>query len=181
LKNYEKNTKRNEKRARSHFFVPHAAFWFFNFLLSQFRSKLKTHNSKICYLSLLLCALTGCQDQQTVKRDQYLAEGFGLYQTHCANCHGKDGKGLAGLYPKIDAKYLKDRRNMAVWIKFGQQNPVVIDGKTYVRPMPGNAALQELEIAEIITYVTNTWGQETTLYPTDSVALALEKYRLAQK
>ena len=140
--------------------------------------QLKTQNF---FLLLLLCTLASCQDQQTVKRDQYLAEGFGLYQTHCANCHGKEGKGLAGLYPKIDPNYLKNRSDLAIWIKFGQQKPVTIDGKTYARPMPGNAELKELEIAEIITYVTYTWGAETALYPTDSVASILEKYRLAQK
>jgi mono/diheme cytochrome c family protein len=137
-----------------------------------FRPLLILHSSLF-----ILHFLTSCQDAQTVKRDQYLAEGYGLYQTHCANCHGKDGKGLAGLYPPIAPNYLTDKNKLTVWIKFGQQESIVVEGKPYTRPMPGNAALKELEIAEIITYVTNTWGQETTLWPTDSVATALEKYR----
>ena len=132
-----------------------------------------------CQLLVINCLLfINCQDQQAVKRDQYLAEGFGLYQQNCANCHGKEGKGLAGLYPPIVQEYLTDKNQLSVWIKQGIQDSLQIDGKLNVRPMPGNAALKDLEIAEIVTYVTNTFGKETALWPTDSVVAALEKARI---
>jgi mono/diheme cytochrome c family protein len=189
LKNYAKNIIRRLKvkgvsiegvkvKANSIFVDMHSTF------CTARAALLNPTFSKLCTLTFTLFTfyfLASCQDQQAVKRDQYLAEGFGHYQTYCANCHGKDGQGLAGLYPRIDANYLKDKNKLAVWIKFGQHEAVVIDGKTYTRPMPGNAALKELEIAEVITYVTNTWGQETTLWPTDSVAAALEAPRRLQQ
>ena len=136
------------------------------------------HTIRPYIITLLLYTLhftLSCQSSQAVKRDQYLAEGFGLYQQHCANCHGKEGKGLAGLYPPMAQEYLKDKNRLSVWTKHGIQDSLQIDGKLYVRPMPGNPALKDLEIAEIITYVTNTFGEDTALWPTDSVVVALRK------
>lgn len=121
--------------------------------------------------------LSSCQSQEEIKRDQYFVEGLELYKIHCANCHQTDGRGLANLYPPLaDADYLTAKNKAAVIcaIRYGQHDSLVVNGRRYTQPMPGNAQLQPLDIAEIVTYVYNQWGGEKTLTPTDSVRKVLE-------
>jgi len=131
-------------------------------------------------LLFLALALTACQSREEIKRDQYFAEGLELYKIHCANCHQTDGRGLVNLYPPLaGADYLTAQNKAAVIcaIRYGQHDSLVVNGHRYTQPMPGNAQLQPLDIAEIVTYVYNQWGGEKTLTPTDSVRRVLEGCR----
>ena len=56
---------------------------------------------------------------------------------------------------------------------------MTVNGKNFDRPMPANPALKELEIAEITTYLYNTWGKETSITTIDTVEKALEKCTLS--
>jgi cytochrome c551 len=42
-------------------------------------------------------------------------------------------------------------------MKYGSDGNLTVNGKTFVQPMPGVASLTDLEIAEIATYIYNTW------------------------
>lgn len=124
---------------------------------------------------LLTAYCISCQSEGGIKRDQYIAEGFTLYQTHCANCHQRDGKGLENLYPALSSEYLMDKSKVICWIKNGVNQPMTVNGKVYNRAMPANPALKDLEIAEIVTYVYATWGKQTEITPIETVQEALEK------
>jgi mono/diheme cytochrome c family protein len=117
-------------------------------------------------------SITSCQN---IKRDQYVSEGYGLFQIHCANCHQKNGEGMANLYPPISKDFLKNKADVVCWIKNGIQQPMVVNGKKYDRAMPGNQALENLDIAEIMTYLYNTYDKESELFPIDSVAAIRER------
>ncbi|MEI7585295.1 cytochrome c [Runella sp.] len=127
----------------------------------------------LCFFSIFL--LNSCQSEGNVKRDQYIAEGFTLYQTHCANCHQRDGKGLENLYPALSSEYLMDKSNVICWIKNGINQPMTVNGKIYNRAMPANPALKDLETAEIVTYVYATWGKQKEITPIETVQEALEE------
>lgn len=118
-------------------------------------------------LSLLafLFALLACQSEEETKRQKYITEGIGLYRTYCANCHQNNGTGLAGLYPPIaGSDYLKDNKNAVICsMRYGMQGPIVVNGKTYNRPMPGQLQLSALDIAEITTYIYSQWGDDKRL------------------
>jgi mono/diheme cytochrome c family protein len=116
-----------------------------------------------------------CQSEESTKHAQYVAEGYTLFQTHCANCHQRDGKGLSNLYPAIVPEYLKDKSKVICWIKNGVNQSVTVNGKTFNRPMPANPALKELEIAEIMTYMYTTWGNDAKITTTETVQKALEQ------
>jgi mono/diheme cytochrome c family protein len=119
--------------------------------------------------------MAACQSPEDTKRDQFVAEGYTLYQTHCANCHQVDGKGLSGLYPAIVASYVEDQKTLARTIKYGMNQSIVVNNKTFARPMPGNALLKDLEIAEIITYLGHQYGTSKIYTPTDSVTHWVDK------
>ena len=92
---------------------------------------------------------------------QYL-QSHNLYDQHCANCHMENGEGLRNLIPPLaGADYLRDnRREVVRGIRYGMEGPIVVNGRTYDHPMPGNVELSEFQIVNIVNYVNQAWGNE---------------------
>ncbi|MEM7108367.1 MAG: cytochrome c [Bacteroidota bacterium] len=134
----------------------------------------------LTYLSVLLVACTGktkgvdASASEEVKLEQYIVVGRTLYLQHCSSCHQKNGQGLARLYPPIaGADYLENNiENVVCNIKNGLNGPLVVNGIEYNQMMPANHKLTPLEIAEIATYIYNSWGRSDGLVG----VLDVEKY-----
>jgi mono/diheme cytochrome c family protein len=120
-------------------------------------------------IAVVVLGLGSCQNTEQIKFDQYVSEGYSLYQTNCANCHQKNGEGLLKLYPAITADFVKNPQRLACIIKKGMTGTIVVNREHYNRPMPASATLQDLDIAELITYLSTTHTKATTYTPTDSV------------
>lgn len=45
-------------------------------------------------------------------------------------------------------------------MKYGLKEPITVNGKKFVQPMPGVVTLTDLEIAEIATYIYNSWDHQ---------------------
>lgn len=131
---------------------------------------------RLTFLAAL--AFTSCQSSEELKTEQYFAEGYQIYTMNCANCHQADGKGMANLYPPlVGSSILQNKAAMACIMKFGMSDTIIVNGKPFNRPMPGIPHLQELEIAEVITYVNMKWGKDSVYTPIATVTQALEKYK----
>lgn len=135
-------------------------------------------NINLNYMCVALLLLGGifaaCESKDELKRDQYYSEGYQLYTANCANCHQADGKGLANLYPPIiGSKYVSQTGPLVCIVKNGLAGEIVVAGKTYNRPMPANPKLTDIEIAEIVTYVSNSWGKDNTYTRIDFVTESL--------
>lgn len=96
------------------------------------------------------------------KEIQYYSNGRKLYKTICANCHMENGQGLGRLIPPLaNSDYLlKNRSDLPRTIKYGINGPMIVNNIEFNQPMPANPDLTDLEIAEILTYIGNTWGNE---------------------
>ncbi len=107
-----------------------------------------------------------------IKLKQYIIEGKQLYTLHCSNCHQKDGTGLGKLIPPLaNADYMAEDLNRTVClIKNGIAGEIVVNGQQYNQPMPANPKLTPLEVAEITTYIYNTWGNEKRIILVNDVA-----------
>lgn len=127
---------------------------------------------------LAVCiAQTSCQGKEEIFRQQYVVEGMMQYEKHCENCHQKDGSGLKDLYPPLAKTDLWKRLNanqIACIIKNGQKEAILVNQKPYQNYMPGNAKLEALDVAEIITYLRDKWGNDPRIFPLDSARLALK-------
>jgi cytochrome c551 len=121
------------------------------------------------YFSLSSCS------QKDQKLNRYFIQGEELYNKHCSNCHQKNGTGLGLVYPPVDVSdYLES--NMAdviCLIENGKRGELVVNGKSFNQPMPGNPLLTDLEIAEIATYLYNNWGREKGLIDVADVTAIL--------
>lgn len=95
----------------------------------------------------------------SVKFKQYYVQGEKLYLQHCSNCHQEDGTGLGRVYPPLDSSdYMENNfAEVICLMRNGTTGKITVNGITYVQPMPGISTLTDLEIAEIATYIYNTW------------------------
>lgn len=105
---------------------------------------------------------------------QYWVQGRLLYKKHCMGCHQNSGEGMARLIPPLDgADYLQNKEAVICVIRHGLQGTVVVNGKEYSGIMPANPQLRPLEIAEIATYILNTWSNQEGFVSTPDVEAAL--------
>ena len=86
-----------------------------------------------------------------------------------------DGKGLGRLIPPLaKADYLVANRGILPRVlKYGLQGPLVVNRVEYNQPMPANPKLTDLEIAEILTYIGNTWGNSMNSFTLQEVKESL--------
>lgn len=112
-----------------------------------------------------------CQSESEIEFRRYLIQGKNIYQTNCKNCHAENGEGLGALFPPIkEADYLsKNKNQLACIIHNGLKGLIVVNKKMYNNPMPAQTQLAPIEIAEVITYVTNSFGNQQGIYKLEKV------------
>jgi cytochrome c551 len=103
---------------------------------------------------------TELSHREEMRLKQYIYQGRRLYLQHCANCHQDDGTGLGRLIPPLkDADYMMESIERTVCIiKNGLEGEITVNGVQYNQPMPANKQLTNIEVAEIVTFLHNTWG-----------------------
>nr|WP_294899346.1 cytochrome c [uncultured Pedobacter sp.] len=120
----------------------------------------------LVFLGLVSAIFLNACNQESIKYQGYYTSGSALYKTHCGNCHMDDGKGLEGLIPPLtDSVFLKsNREKLACFIINGLTDTIVVNGKTFDGVMPAEKHLVPLEIAKVLTYITNTFGNKQGIY-----------------
>lgn len=126
-------------------------------------------------MGLLFLTAVGC-GKGDPRFQQYFIEGEQLYKKNCSNCHQVNGKGLGLVYPPLAPSDFMDKNFEAVicLMKKGGKGEMVVNGKNFNKPMPGIPLLTELEIAEIATYIYNSWGHEKGLIEVKDVNRILQ-------
>ncbi len=129
-------------------------------------------------LSLSITILS-CQNEQGLNYQRYFVNGKGLYEANCQNCHGKNGEGLQQLYPPLtDTTYLRQNKtSIACLIRNGSGGGMNIHGREFTSPMPGNNKLATIDIAQIIVYITNSFGNQQGFYSDQAVSADLQNCR----
>ncbi|WP_310397975.1 cytochrome c [Hymenobacter sp.] len=92
-----------------------------------------------------------------------LVRGKALYAQHCLSCHQADGTGVEGLHPPliITNEVLGDRPKMVLAVLMGMQHRD-IKGKPYSGAMPPMDFLTDQQIADVLTYVRQNFGNKAT-------------------
>lgn len=123
--------------------------FFFLLLLFGCNGERQGQNASIQKLSL----------QEKMRFNQYMVYGQKLYTQHCSNCHQEEGTGLGRVIPPLaKADYmLEDIKRTVCLIRYGLEDTIKVNGETYHQKMPANEKLTALEIAQITTYIANTW------------------------
>lgn len=114
-------------------------------------------------------------DAKMQKYAKYMIQGKQLYTTHCSNCHQENGDGLGKLFPPLAKSdyMLADIPRSICAIKNGLKGEIEVNGKLYNQAMPALDRLSNLEIAEISTYIYNSWGNEKGMIEIETVEESL--------
>jgi nitrite reductase (NO-forming)/hydroxylamine reductase len=105
--------------------------------------------------------------------DEIMARGEQVYVANCGTCHQPDGQGLANAFPPLaDSDYLQqhDRKDILKAALFGLSGPIVVNGKEYNGVMPSMGYLTDQQLADAISYVFNSWGNDLAAVSVDEVA-----------
>ena len=99
-------------------------------------------------------------DAGALTQADQIEAGKALFAGTCSTCHQPDGKGMAGVFPPLaKSDYIAaDKLRLASVILHGLQGPVKVNGVDYNSIMPPMSQLTDDEVANISTYVLNSWG-----------------------
>lgn len=94
--------------------------------------------------------------------------GARVYRNQCAQCHQADGNGVPGVYPPLaGTDWVTGHPEVVSRILInGLNGPIVVKGNTYNGNMPAfgpaGLALSERDIAAVITYIRQEWGNDAS-------------------
>lgn len=94
-----------------------------------------------------------------------LERGQKIYSTYCLACHQADGSGVPGLNPPlIKTKWvLGDKKKLITVILKGMDEPIEVDGEEYNNVMASHAFLKDQEVADVLTYIRNSFGNKASV------------------
>jgi mono/diheme cytochrome c family protein len=90
-----------------------------------------------------------------------MRNGQGLFNDNCSACHQRDGAGLPGAFPNLaGSDFLQACPTCAIdFVVNGHTGRVIVNGRSYDGSMPPiGTGLTDRDIADILTYVLNSWG-----------------------
>ena len=121
--------------------------------------KIYAKNEPTPYVSDLKISTTPKDDAIVNKtKEQQIADGKVIYTKTCVACHQAQGQGMEGAFPPLaKSDFLNADVDRAIDIVLhGKQGEVTVNGKKYnsvMTPQP----LSVQEVADVLTYVYNTW------------------------
>ncbi len=131
--------------------------------LEEFRNSTNGYATTLDYIDSVQNIPPPEQETQIIGEDG-LTRGLGLFRTHCATCHGPDGRGIRDLAPPLLASEFVEGSPelLADLILYGLQGPITVNGVNYdfAAAMPGlkmSPHLTDLQIVEIGNYIRNAF------------------------
>ncbi len=120
----------------------------------------------------IISDITEAQIAGTATTEQQIQAGMVLYNGTCSVCHQQNGGGLDGVFPPLaNSDYLVAEKRRAVEIVLnGLSGPITVNGVTYSSVMPPMSQLNDDEIANILTFALNSWGNGGGVVSSDEVA-----------
>lgn len=91
-----------------------------------------------------------------------MASGKTVYDTYCSACHMPNGKGAPGMNPPLTGTdwVLGDKERLIRVILNGLNEPVEIQGEIYQNIMASHAFLSDQQVADVLTYVRGSFGND---------------------
>lgn len=123
-----------------------------------------------------VCLSFACSDKKDTKSQDIAAEekpvvtenkkeelaGKGVYATYCSVCHQPDGKGIANMNPTLVNKEWVggDKAKIIKVVLNGLSGKITVDGVPYESVMASHDFLTDKQIADVLTYVRKSFGND---------------------
>jgi len=96
-----------------------------------------------------------------------MTRGKAVYEATCLACHQPDGLGVQNMNPPLSKTkwVLGDKKALIkIVLKGLQGGEIEIDGDKFHNPMPPQeSTLSDQEIADVLTYIRNSFGNKASL------------------
>jgi len=114
--------------------------------------------------------------QQEKPLKQSILDGEEIYQDFCLQCHLDNGKGVENAFPPLaKSDYLQNNIEASIRaIKYGIRGEITVNGNTYNGVMV-NQGLDEEEVADVMNYILNSWGNKAENQITVAQVLEVQK------
>ena len=88
--------------------------------------------------------------------------GAQVYTNTCGACHGIDARGVPEVFPPLaNSEWVTGSADKAIRIILhGLTGPITVNGATYTNVMPPLFTLSNAEIADVLTYVRQSFGND---------------------
>ncbi len=106
----------------------------------------------------------------SLTREAQIERGRRVFMQTCFACHQPDGKGLPGIFPPLAGSdfLLADHDRPVRIVNKGLTGPITVKGAAFNNVMPPQV-LTDQQIADVLTYVTNNWGNNAAPYTVEDV------------
>lgn len=131
-------------------------------------SKLASMSNCVLVLMLVFAAsvATGCGPAPE------MVAGNDVFSRYCALCHQTNGEGVSGAFPPLtQSEWAQgDKGRLIRLVLNGMQGPITVNGQQYNNVMTPHAFLTDEQIANVLTYVRLSFGNEADAVSPDEVA-----------
>jgi len=88
--------------------------------------------------------------------------GLVVYKTHCFACHQMTGSGIKGIYPPLaeNKTVIGEKTHLIRILLYGMSGPIEVNGEKYNQVMVPHNFLSDEQIADVLTFVRNSFGNE---------------------
>jgi mono/diheme cytochrome c family protein len=129
----------------------------------------------VCVLSATVLLCLSASAQEDLKSS--MERGKKVYETTCLPCHQANGSGVPNLNPPLkQTKWvLGDKDTLIKVLLNGMNEEIEINGAYFENTMPAQSALKDEQIADVLTYVRNSFGNKAAAITPEEVKKARTK------
>ena len=94
-----------------------------------------------------------------------ITRGKTVYDTYCLVCHQSNGSGVPSMNPPLikTSWVLGSKTVLIEQVLKGSSNKVEIDGEKFHGVMPAQVQLTDEQIADVLTFVRNSFGNKASI------------------
>jgi|SRR5450755_1818062 mono/diheme cytochrome c family protein len=120
----------------------------------------------IFYLACAPVFLKAQSNHCAVKKSPFrisMDSGKVVYAKQCLTCHQVDGLGVPNMNPPLNGKDIIGAKPKLIEIIIkGLTAHQEIDGQSYQNVMPAHPEMKDPEIADVLTYIRNSFGNKAS-------------------
>jgi len=133
----------------------------------------------IATLVVLAASVVFAQAKQSAVSKEVMDRGKTIYETNCQACHQPNGMGVPRLNPPLaKTQYVVgDKARLIQIVAKGLNETIIIDDEEYANPMPAFPQLTDQQVADVLTYVRNSFGNKATAITTAQVKVERAKIK----
>ena len=126
---------------------------------------------------IILLVIVGCKDDSISKTT--MDAGKEIYRTNCLGCHMEDAMGVPSLNPPLKGSelLLKDKAKAIRIILRGSEELKDQPNKNYKNVMAALSNLSDQEIADVLTFTRNSFGNKAPVITPEDVKLERAKLK----